>query len=226
MSDVPEMSSPLLDARLRFPVHALPNERVVWCGTAAEMAWVAAMLRGLVGLLCLTFLVTLPLWGMSVAGKNCRVPLEPDSKASKYRDCTVEERTKDVEFRLELRRKAVAFGARGLGVAVLGFGMALLLRRHHLVYVVTNERVVVQDGYLGIRLDTIDLDHVVSITAKASLVEGWFGVKSVSVTVPGQKAGIWHRGVMLANSVELWGLPAQDPALSQLLNAWLPRQKA
>jgi hypothetical protein len=30
---------------------------------------------------------------------------------------------------------------------------------------------------------------------------------------------------MLANAIELWGLPENDPALSQLLNVWLPRSR-
>jgi len=40
----------LLDARLRFPVHALPDERVVWVGIAVGVAYIAAMLANAIEL--------------------------------------------------------------------------------------------------------------------------------------------------------------------------------
>lgn len=220
-----EQNAPLLDPRLRFPVHALPHERVVWAGSAAPSAWRAAVLSLLLQFSALVSVFGVLLVGSTSGEAACRVQVEQSAGKGKYRDCTDAERRKAVEDRQRIRYNfgRSAFGL--LALVVLGQSLANALRRRHLVYIVTNERVVVQDGYLGIRLDTIDLDHVVSITAKAGLVERWFGVKSVSVTVPGQKAAIWQRGAMLANAIELWGLPAQDPALSQLLNVWLPRSR-
>ncbi|MBL0027971.1 MAG: PH domain-containing protein [Rhodanobacteraceae bacterium] len=226
MASVATETPLLLDARLRFPVHALPDERVVWAGTAVGVAYIAAMMRVMVGIGLIVLVLTMPLWGMAIGGDDrCRVPVDSEGKAARYRDCTAQERVEDIEFRRTLWRKAIHLGAGGFGVVAIGSGLALLLRRRHLVYVVTNERVVVQDGYLGIRLDTIDLDHVVSITAKADWIDRWCRIKSVSVTVPGQKAAILPRGAMLANAIELWGLPENDPALSQLLNVWLPRSR-
>ena len=113
------------------------------------------------------------------------------------------------------------------GLAALALAsawVANLLRRRHLVYVVTSERVIVQYGFLGVRIDTIDLDHVGAITAAADWIDRWLALKSIVLVVPGQRFSYWHR-IPLANAVALWGIDAQDPALSQLLNVWLPRPR-
>lgn len=225
MSSPTEENAPLLDSRLRFPVHALPHERVVWSGSADARAYRAALLRSVWAIALFALVALLVIHNGIDADAPCARPDEIAGKASSDRDCSASERTERAARVRAFQRGATRLALAAIVVALLLQWSANALRRRHLVYIVTNERVVVQDGYLGIRLDTIDLDHVVSITAKAGLVERWFGVKSVSVTVPGQKAAIWQNGVMLANSIELWGLPAQDPALSQLLNVWLPRSR-
>ncbi len=221
-----EQNAQLLDPRLRFPVHALLHERVVWAGSAALSAYGAAIVRLLLFVALLMTAMMLPFSSFGVLGASrCQVSVEARGAPPRQRECTEAERAKEAAAIAEFRSRALRLARSGFLLILLGYVMGLALRRRHLAYVVTNERVVVQDGYLGIRVGTIDLDHVVSITAKAGLVERWFGVKSVSVTVPGQKAAIWQRGAMLANAIELWGLPAQDPALSQLLNVWLPRSR-
>ncbi|MBI2397855.1 MAG: PH domain-containing protein [Xanthomonadales bacterium] len=225
MASPTDGDAPLLDARLRFPVHALPHERVVWSGSADARAYRAALLRAVWAIAVFALLALLVVHNGIDADAPCRRTVETADRTSNHGDCTASERAQRAANLRALQRGAGKFGLTAIAAALLVQWIANVLRRRHLVYIVTNERVVVQDGYLGIRLDTIDLDHVVSITAKAGLVERWFGVKSVSVTVPGQKAAIWQRGVMLANAIELWGLPAQDPALSQLLNVWLPRSR-
>ena len=63
-----------------------------------------------------------------------------------------------------------------------------------------------------------------SNAAQADWIDRMFGLKSIALTVPGQRSSLWHR-VPLANAVTLWGVESQDPALSQLLNVWLPRTK-
>lgn len=218
---------PLLDPRLRFPIHALPNERVVWSGTAAAPAYRAALLSVFLMALGIFLFLSVPLIAVSMLGEHaCVIEVNEDNRPPRHRDCTEAELARRQQRQ---ERFHVQFAGSAVTVPMLAVALQALanaLRRRHLVYVVSNERVVVQDGHLAIRLDTIDLDHVVSITARASLIERWFGVKSVSVTVPGQKTAVWQRGVMLANAIELWGLPARDPALSQLLNAWLPRTRS
>lgn len=227
MGSTEQLQEPLLDARLRFPVHALPNERVVWTGTAAPSAYRAAILSVLLSVGGLVFGAGLLLLLIPFDDRPCRVAMEAEAGGKpRHRDCTPTELAQRRQDAQQFRSSVVRYAFSIVAFVALCQLLANALRRRHLVYVVTNERVVVQDGYLGLRLDTIDLDHVVSITAKAGMVERWFGLKSISVTVPGQKAAIWQRGVMLANAIELWGLPAQDPALSQLLNAWLPRPRS
>lgn len=224
----PDQEAPqatLLDPRLRFPIHALPQERVVWSGVADRRAYRAALLSAVWAVAVFALLGLLVVHqGLDDDGP-CRRAVSVAGKSSSYRDCTAAERAEQTASVRAVQRSTTNLALAVIaGVLVLQW-IANGLRRRHLVYVVTNERVVVQDGHLGIRLDTIDLDHVVSITAQAGLIERWFGLKSIAVTVPGQRVSQWKQHA-LANALVLWGIDAQDPALSQLLNVWLPRQRA
>ena len=215
----------LLDPRLRFPVHALPDERVVWAGTAKPRAFIVGAAHAvLVAMLFASMLGVFVWMSTHTNTRRCRIKVDTSTQQSSYRDCTDAERAERAAYNSRLRW--IVLGGLGalVALAVVGLWVSTALRRRHLVYVVTNERVIVQDGVLGVRLDTIDLDHVVAITAVADWVSRWFRLKSIVLVVPGQRFSPWHR-IPLANAVTLWGIDAQDPALSQLLNVWLPRQR-
>ena len=222
-----EPDGALLDPRLRFPIHALPNERVVWAGTAVAKSYGALLLRSAwqaaLGLMFFVVLLSMPAL-IELTNDECRITVDPDAKPAVYRPCTsAEAEAERAKARRWLMRVAAGGGSLVLAVVVLQ-AFANALGRRNLVYVATNERVVVQDGALRLRIDTIDLDHVVSVTAEADLIDRWFGLKSISVIVPGQRYSYWHKAP-LANAVSMWGIDAHDPALSQLLNVWLPRQR-
>lgn len=215
----------MLDARLRFPVHALPGERVVWAGTAHPRAFQVSLWR--IVFFVVTVASVLIGFGLLLdhaAGDECQVKVDTEHRNSTYRDCTSAERVKRDASRADTRQSLAKRGGTLAALLLLAQWVANTLRRRTLIYIVTTERVVVQDGMLTLRLDTIDLDHVVSITAHADVIDRLYWLKSIALTVPGQRSSFWYR-VPLANAVMMWGIEAQDPALSQLLNVWLPRAR-
>jgi uncharacterized membrane protein YdbT with pleckstrin-like domain len=89
-------------------------------------------------------------------------------------------------------------------------------------YVVTNERVCIQNGALTRYLTVVDLDKVLSIQISTSWLERQFGLQSIEFVHGGVRVFTSTRSIVRDPLVMAF-VPAAGTLTTDLLNSWLPR---
>ncbi len=127
-----EENAPLLDPRLQFPVHTLPNERVVWSGSADARAYRAALLRAVWAIAAFALLALFVVHNGIDVDAPCARSDEIASKAAIDRDCSASVRTERAERLRAFQRGATRLALGAIAAALLLQWIANALRRRHL----------------------------------------------------------------------------------------------
>ena len=200
--------------RLQVRLETLPGERVLWEGAPPRGAMLIRMTRALlpwaVLLAVAAFLVSL-------------IALIGSLESSSPRANDVSRPASHVKL------KPLAVAVIALWAGTVAAAPLLALRRARREFrnaynVVTNERICIQSGSLTCGVAIIDLDKVLSIEVSASVLERRFGLQTIRFTHAGTPSA--PTPFLLTTPNVMAFVPADSELLSNIVNAWLPRDNA
>lgn len=197
-----------------FPL--IPDEKVLWSGQPPSRAAVANVFR-------LPLLIMfLPLYALMIAFVFDMIP----DKASRSSDASALEQTDgDVSAAAdpapanERHFSMVLLYALLSGMLVVWILIAIGISRSRR-YLVTNQRICIQSGFLWRSQSIADLDKIVSVNINHSPVQRAFGLCSIELTLPG---AIVIRNSSFQLPFTMFDIPADSEVIGLLLNTWLPR---
>jgi hypothetical protein len=210
------------------PFETLDNEKVIWEGGPSRRGFWPQFFEyfgiGLVFFLIIwffTFAIFMSIHSTSSSAnnkENTTIQSQQDSVANDD-SIAAKKEVKKVKFPL---KKDIAVNLILLAVFVLLALFFAWKRYNSYWYVVTSERVCIQNGLFERKIVTIDLDKVISIKTSQSIFERLFKVNSVEL-VHGGVTMLRNYFSFINNPNTMKYLDIKENIAGMLINEWLPR---
>lgn len=202
------------DGRLKVRLETLPGERVLWQGGPPRRAILVRLARAFV-----PWLVLLGFFAAMLSFLAVLTSVDPPPQRVAAAATPVG----------HSRPRPIAVAVLALGACAVAavplLSVARALRESRDAYnVVTNERICIQSGGLTRGIAIIDLDKVLSIEASSSVLERRLGLQTIRIIHAGTPSAPTPFLLTAPNVMAF--VPADDHLLSDVVNAWLPRDNS
>lgn len=205
----------------------LPNEEVVWEGGSSYRGVAMQFIYSFVAILVvagiLSLFISLPDMLMIENPDYIAQPERPGSseqnKAAPTQKKPVNKQPRQI-INNALIGKIIVFGIPAFLILIVWM---MWLRIKNSWFVVTTERICIQQGIFTRQTMAIDIDKVVSVISTHTLLDRLFKVHSLEIVHAGVLPLRAQQGLIFSNPYKMPYVLSSTRLASQLLNNWLPR---